>query len=240
MVKLSLRKIGKNVDNTQVARKLVTISETKSYVIEQFRTIRTNIKFSMPGEPLKTILITSSTPGEGKSTNAANLGVVFAQEDKRVLIIDGDMRKPTLHHTFKTFNKVGLSNILARRSALHEAVQETFVVGLDVITSGPIPPNPAELLSSKGLDALLQQVKNDYDIIIIDSPPLLSVTDAQILANKCDGTILILNTGVVDKRAVKKAKALLAASHTKILGVVLNNYKTPSHFNYYEEYSFNE
>ncbi|WP_342575349.1 CpsD/CapB family tyrosine-protein kinase [Solibacillus sp. FSL K6-1781] len=240
MVKLSLRKIGKNVDNTQVARKLVTISETKSYIIEQFRTIRTNIKFSMPGEPLKTILITSSTPGEGKSTNAANLGVVFAQEDKRVLIIDGDMRKPTLHHTFKTFNKVGLSNILARRSALHEAVQETFVVGLDVITSGPIPPNPAELLSSKGLDALLQQVKNDYDIIIIDSPPLLSVTDAQILANKCDGTILILNTGVVDKRAVKKAKALLAASHTKILGVVLNNYKTPSHFNYYEEYSFIE
>ena len=240
MVKLSLRKKRKNVENTQIARKLVTISETKSYIIEQFRTIRTNIKFSMPDEPLKTILITSSTPGEGKSTNAANLGIVFAQEDKRVLIIDADMRKPTLNHTFKTFNKVGLSNILARKSALHEAVQETFVVGLDVITSGPIPPNPAELLSSKGLDDLLQHVKNDYDIIIIDSPPLLSVTDAQILANKCDGTIMILNTGVVDKRVVKKAKALLAATHTKILGVILNNYKTPSHYNYYEEYNFTD
>lgn len=240
MVKLSLRKKKNFVQNPQIARKLVTISETKSYIIEQFRTIRTNIKFTMPDEPLKTILITSSTPGEGKSTNAANIGVVFAQEDKRVLIIDADMRKPTLHHTFKTFNKVGLSNILARKSALHEAVQETFVIGLDVITSGPIPPNPAELLSSKVLDALLQHVKNDYDMIIIDSPPLLSVTDAQILANKCDGTIIILNTGVVDKRAVKKAKALLSASRTKILGVVLNNYKTPSHYNYYEEYSFDE
>lgn len=240
MMKWRLKKKKSVLQNLQIGRKLVTISETKSHIIEQFRTLRTNIKFSMPDEPLKTILVTSSTPGEGKSTNAANLGVVFAQEDKRVLIIDADMRKPTLHHTFKTFNKVGLSNILARRSALHEAVQETFIVGLDVITSGPIPPNPAELLSSQGLDALLQHVKNDYDIIIIDSPPLLSVTDAQILANKCDGTILILNTGVVDKRAVKKAKALLAASRTKILGVVLNNYKTPSHFNYYEEYSFVE
>lgn len=240
MVKWNLKKKKNVVQNSQIARKLVTISETKSYIIEQFRTIRTNIKFSMPDKPLKTILITSSTPGEGKSTNAANLGVVFAQEDKRVLIIDADMRKPTLHHTFKTFNKVGLSNILARKSELHDAVQETFIVGLDVITSGPIPPNPAELLSSQGLDALLQHVKNDYDIIIIDSPPLLSVTDAQILANKCDGTILILSTGIVDKRAVKKAKTLLDASHTKILGVVLNNYKTPSHYNYYEDYSFTE
>ena len=240
MVKRSSKKKKNVLQKSQFARKLVTVSETKSHIIEQFRTIRTNIKFSMPDEPLKTILITSSTPGEGKSTNAANLGVIFAQEDKRVLIIDADMRKPTLHHTFKTFNKVGLSNILARRSALHDAVQETFIVGLNIITSGPIPPNSAELLSSQGLDVLLQHVKNDYDIIIIDSPPLLSVTDAQILANKCDGTIMILNTGVVDKRAVKKAKALLAASHTKILGVVLNNYKTPSHHNYYEEYSFKD
>ncbi|MER2029110.1 MAG: CpsD/CapB family tyrosine-protein kinase [Solibacillus sp.] len=240
MVRLNLRKKKKVLQDSNVARKLVTFTETKSHIIEQFRTIRTNIKFSMPVEPLKTILITSSTPGEGKSTNAANLGVVFAQEDKRVLIIDADMRKPTLHHTFKTFNKVGLSNILARRSALHDAVQETFIVGLDVITSGPIPPNPAELLSSQGLDTLLQHVKNDYDIIILDSPPLLSVTDAQILANKCDGSIMILNTGVVDKRAVKKAKALLSASHTKILGVVLNNYKTSKQLNYYNGYRYAE
>lgn len=240
MVKLGLRKRKKTLQNSNIARKLITITETKSHVIEQFRTIRTNIKFSMPDEPLKTILVTSSTPGEGKSTNAANLGVVFAQEDKRVLIIDADMRKPTQHHTFKTFNKVGLSNVLARRSTLQDAIQETFIVGLDVITSGPIPPNPAELLSSQGLDALLQEVKNQYDIIIIDSPPLLSVTDAQILANKCDGAMMILNTGETDKRAAKKAQTLLAAAHTKILGVVLNNYKTKNHYNYYDGYRYSE
>lgn len=127
--------------SAQIARKLVTISETNSYIIEQFRTLRTNISYSMPEQPLKTILITSSTPGEGKSTNAANLGIVFAQEGKRVLIIDGDMRKPTLHQTFKKFNKVGLSNLLLKKAAVYEAVQDTFVVGLNVITSGPTQKN---------------------------------------------------------------------------------------------------
>ncbi|MEK3766874.1 CpsD/CapB family tyrosine-protein kinase [Solibacillus sp. FSL K6-4121] len=230
----NLRSKKKKNSMQPVARKLVTISEPKSVVLEQFRTIRTNIKFSMPDEQLQTILITSSTPGEGKSTNAANLGVVFAQEGKRVLIIDGDMRKPTLHHTFKTFNKVGLSSILARKAAMHEAVQETFIVGLDVITSGPIPPNPSELLSARTMDILLLEVKKDYDIIIVDSPPLLSVSDAQILGSKCDGSILILNTGNVDKRAVKKAKSILDSSQTKILGVVMNNYKLPTHHYYYD------
>jgi protein-tyrosine kinase len=223
-----------------IARKLVTISDTKSFILEQFRTIRTNITFSMPDQELKTILVTSSTPGEGKSTNAANLGIVFAQEGKRVLIIDADMRKPTLHHTFKTFNKIGLSNVIAKKVAFYDAIQETFLVGLNVITSGPIPPNPSELLSSKAMDALLMDVKKDYDIIIIDSPPLLAVSDAQILANKCDGTILIVKAGVVEKSAVQKATAILSNSQSKTLGVVLNNYNVPRHRYYYEEYSFAE
>ncbi|MGN7476654.1 CpsD/CapB family tyrosine-protein kinase [Solibacillus silvestris] len=240
MFKRIRKKNKKSSRRTKLARKLVTISETKSFILEQFRTIRTNIMFLMPDQQLKTILVTSSTPGEGKSTNAANLGVVFAQEGKRVLIIDGDLRKPTLHHTFKTFNKVGLSNVIAKKAAFYDAIQETFIVGLNVITSGPIPPNPSELLSSRAMDALFLDVKKDYDVIIIDSPPLLSVSDSQILANKCDGTVLIVNAGVVDKRAVQKAKAILASSQTNILGVVLNNYETPSHHNYYEDYSFAE
>ncbi|WP_159083052.1 MULTISPECIES: CpsD/CapB family tyrosine-protein kinase [unclassified Lysinibacillus] len=239
MFRLSRKKKNK-LESSKVARKLVTISETKSFILEQFRTIRTNITFSMPDQELKTILVTSSTPGEGKSTNAANLGVVFAQEGKRVLIIDADMRKPTLHQTFKTFNKVGLSNVIAKKAAFYEAIQETFIVGLYVITSGPIPPNPSELLSSKAMDALLLDVKKDFDIIIIDSPPLLSVSDSQILANKCDGTILVVNAGVVEKSAVQKATAILSTSQSKILGVVLNNYVTPGHQKYYEEYNFVE
>jgi protein-tyrosine kinase len=237
MFRLNRKKKKDKLQSLRIARKLVAISDTKSYILEQFRTLRTNITFSMPDQELKTILVTSSTPGEGKSTNAANLGVVFAQEGKRVLIIDGDLRKPTLHETFKTFNKVGLSNVIAKKAAYYEAVQETFIVGLNVITSGPIPPNPSELLASKAMDALLLDVKKDYDIIIIDAPPLLSVSDPQILANKCDGTILIVNTGVVEKNAVQKAKTILSNSQSKILGVVLNNYKTTSHQKYYDMYS---
>ena len=152
-------------------RRLITVSDSKSIIAEQFRTIRTNIKFSVPDIDLKTILVTSSTPGEGKSTNAANLGVVFAQEGKKVLIVDADMRKPTLHHTFGIFNTVGLSTLLSRQNDYNCAIQETPIVGLFVLPSGPIPPNPTELLSSKTFDVFLEEVKNNYDIIIFDAPP---------------------------------------------------------------------
>lgn len=240
MLGLKNRKKKKRQQLSEMARKLITVSDSKSIISEQFRTIRTNITFSMPDEELKTILVTSSTSGEGKSTTAANLGVVFAQEGKRVLIIDGDLRKPTLHQTFKTFNKVGLSNVLARKVPFHEAVQEAFIVGLYVLTSGPIPPNPAELLSSTAMDTLIQDVKKDFDIIIFDAPPLLIVSDAQILSNKCDGTLLIANSGVAEKEVVQKAKAILKASQAKILGVVLNNYVSPRNKHYYDYYGYGE
>lgn len=240
MFSLKRRKNKKKLKRLKESRKLVTISETKSLILEQFRTIRTNITFSMPNQDLKTILVTSSIPGEGKSTNAANIGVVFAQGGKRVLIIDGDMRMPTLHQTFKTYNKIGLSNVIAKKAEYYEAIQETFIVGLHVMTSGSIPPNPSELLSSSALDILLLDVKKDYDIIIVDAPPLLSVSDSQILANKCDGTLLIVNTGVVEKGAVQKATAILSTSKAKVLGVVLNNYVSSSRKHYYENYSLVE
>lgn len=240
MLGLKNRKKKKKLKLSKMARKLVTVSDTRSIISEQFRTIRTNITFSRPDEELKTILVTSSTSGEGKSTTAANLGVVFAQEGKRVLIIDGDLRKPTLHQTFKTFNKMGLSNVLVRKATFNEAIQETFIVGLYVLTSGPIPPNPAELLSSTAMDTLIQDTKKDFDIIIFDAPPLLIVSDAQILSNKCDGTLLIANSGVVEKEVIQKATAILTASQAKILGVVLNNYVSPSNKHYYDYYSYEE
>ncbi|MEL3960624.1 CpsD/CapB family tyrosine-protein kinase [Lysinibacillus endophyticus] len=216
-----------------LARKLIAYSNPKSIITEQFRTIRTNIQFSMPDQEIKTILVTSSIPGEGKTTNAANLGVVFAQEGKKVLIVDADMRKPTIHHTFNLFNTVGLSNILSNQVDVLNAIQHSDINNIHIIVSGPIPPNPSELLSSKKLETFLDVVKNEYEIIIFDAPPILSVTDAQILSNKCDGTLLIVNSGYVDKADVIKAKASLEAAHAKILGVVLNNYKMPKNNNYY-------
>ena len=237
MFGLTSRKKKRKLKLSTMGRKLVTVSDTKSFISEQFRTIRTNITFSMPDQDLNTILVTSATPGEGKSTNAANLGVVFAQEGKKVLLVDADMRKPTLHYTFNVLNTLGLSTVLSRQHDMNNAIQETPLVGLSIIPSGPIPPNPAELLTSNTMDAFMEQVKRDYDIIIFDAPPILSVTDAQILSNKCDGTLLIVNYGEVEKDIVLKAKATLTASQAKILGVVLNNYKMPRNHQYYDYYS---
>ena len=186
------------------ARKVVTSVNPKSIVSEQFRTIRTNINFSLPDGELNTLLVTSASPGDGKSTIAANIAVVFAQEGKRVLLVDADMRKPTVHYTFHMTNTLGLSNLLTRQAELHEVVRPSETEGLDIITCGPIPPNPAELLGSKTMDTVMEEMKDQYDIVIFDAPPVLSVTDAQILSNKCDRYNARLKC-----RTKQKKKALL-------------------------------
>jgi len=223
-----------------VARKLVTNVNPKSIISEQFRTVRTNINFSMPDQDLKTLLFTSSTPGEGKSTCAANVAIVFAQEGKKVLLIDADMRKPTVHYTFHITNSTGLSNLLTRKWELHDVVNETEVEGLHLVTCGPIPPNPAELLGSKTMDALIEELKTHYDIIIFDAPPLLSVADAQILSNKCEGTILVLNSGMTEKANALKAKEALVSSKANILGTMLNNFVMEKDHYYYQYYGTGE
>ena len=220
--KIKSKRMKKEKKST--ARKLVTQVNVKSGVSEQFRTLRTNINFSMPDKELKTILFTSAAPGEGKSTVSANTAVVFAQEGKKVLLIDGDMRKPTTHYTFNRMNATGLSNLLTRKWEINDIIQNTDVEGLDLITSGPIPPNPAELLSSKTMDHLIEQLSAQYDLLVFDAPPVLSVTDAQILSHKCDGTILVLNAGTTEKDSVMKAKESLISSQANILGTVLNNF----------------
>ncbi|MFJ7730362.1 CpsD/CapB family tyrosine-protein kinase [Lysinibacillus sp. NPDC097231] len=216
-------------------RKLVTVANTNSIVSEQFRTIRTNITFSLPNQEIKTILVTSATPGEGKSTNVANIGVVFAQEGKKVLIVDADLRRPTMHYTFRVQNTKGLSNLLIGKYDVLEVVDSTEIPNLFVMTSGPIPHNPAELLASKTMDCIMVELMRAFDIILFDAPPVLSVTDAQILANKCNGTLLVVNSGAVERTNVIKAKERLEASKAKILGVILNNYKLP-HSLYYDQY----
>ncbi|WP_144512772.1 CpsD/CapB family tyrosine-protein kinase [Bacillus sp. FJAT-22090] len=218
------------------ARKLVTGLSSKSIVSEQFRTLRTNINFSMPDKELKTLLITSSSPGEGKSTVAANMAVVFSQEGKRVLLVDADMRKPTVHHTFHVTNTEGISNLLSRKSVLEDVVKTCEIDNLSIITCGPIPPNPAELLSSQTMQKLLGEMSNKYDLVIFDAPPVLSVTDAQILSNKCEGTVLILNSGKTEKNALLKAKETLKSSKANILGVVLNNFQLQKNHYYYQYY----
>ncbi|MEK4486908.1 CpsD/CapB family tyrosine-protein kinase [Psychrobacillus sp. FSL H8-0484] len=218
------------------ARKLVTSVSPKSIVSEQFRTIRTNINFSMQDRGLKTLLFTSSSIGEGKSTTAANVAIVFAKEGKRVLLIDSDLRKPTMHYTFHKSISPGLTNLLSGHVILEQIVKRTGVSGLYLITCGPIPSNPAELLGSSSMDTFIKEAKENYDMIIFDAPPALSVSDAQILSNKCDGTILVISSGATDKGNVVKAKEVLQASNANIIGTILNNFKLEKDHYYYQYY----
>lgn len=238
---LKKRIFKKNKQSKQsVARKLITETNPRSVVSEQFRTLRTNINFSMPDYDLKSILFTSAAPGEGKSTASANTAVVFAQQGKKVLLIDADMRKPTTHYTFSRMNATGLSNLLTRQWKIEEVIQETDIEGLHLITSGPIPPNPAELLGSKTMDTLIGTLKDKYDLLIFDAPPVLSVTDAQILAHKAEGTILVLNAGTTEKESALKAKEALVSSQANILGTVLNNFILQKDHYYYQYYGNEE
>lgn len=223
---------------TELKRSLITSKEPKSAISEQYRTIRTNIQFSSVDKDMKTIVVTSSGPGEGKSTTIANLAVVFAQQGKKVLLIDSDLRKPTVHYTFNLTNTFGLTNVLTRQAEFHEVVKESMEKNLYILTSGPIPPNPAELLGSKTMEHLLKELHEEYDMILFDTPPLLAVTDAQILASKSDGAILVVSSGKTETEQALKAKELLNAAKSHIIGVVLNNkklQKNTQHYYYYGE-----
>jgi len=225
----------------QRARKLVVAANPKSVVSEQFRTLRSNITFSAVDRELKTILVTSALPGDGKSTISANLATLFAQDGKRVLFIDADMRKPTVQYTFSLTNAAGLSTVLTQQKLAGEVIRESEVSSnLHIMTSGPIPPNPAELLGSRSMTILMNEMAQQYDLIVFDAPPVLSVTDAQLLANKVDGTLLVVNTGVTEKENIEKAKNLLGNAQARILGAVMNNFKLDKDHYYYQYYGTEE
>lgn len=215
-------------------RHLIAKLNPRSPISEQYRTIRTNLQFSSVDEPLQSILITSPGPAAGKSITAANVAVVYAQQEKRTLLIDADMRKPTVHYTFRLDNLRGLSNVLVGDSTLENAVEKTDVDHLDVLSSGPIPPNPAELLASKRMEDVLKHAKQLYDFIIFDTPPVLAVTDAKILANVVDGTLIVLRSGVTNMDDAERTKEVFKDSRAKLLGAVLNDRKkSESSYHYY-------
>lgn len=224
----------KTQKSNSFSRNLITQTDPRSPISEQYKTIRTNIQFSVTDSEIRSIVVTSSGPEEGKSTTIANLAVVFAQQGKKVLLVDADMRKPTVHYTFRLDNIFGLTNILTKQRKLSDTYQATEIDNLYVLSCGPIPPNPAELLASQAMDELLKDAYQTFDMILFDTPPVLAVTDAQILASKANGTILVVHSQKTITDAAIKAKELLQSANSKLLGVVLNQRKQKdSHYYYY-------
>lgn len=229
--------MSKQKSTTRSKRHIIAKTEPKSPITEQYRTIRTNIQYSSVDNAIRSIVVTSAGPGEGKSTTIANLAIVFAQQGKKTLLIDADLRKPTTHYTFQLSNTVGLTSVLTKQVHLMDAIHATDVEDLFVLTSGPIPPNPSELLASVSMEYVLKEAYEYYDVILFDTPPILGVTDAQILANLTDGSILVTSSGTTDRDGAIKAKDLLSHAKAKLLGVVLNNKKIDKDIHYYYYYA---
>ncbi|MFX3632353.1 MAG: CpsD/CapB family tyrosine-protein kinase [Candidatus Pristimantibacillus sp.] len=202
--------------------RLVVSVNSDSPVSEAYRMLRTNIQFSSVDVAIKVLMVASAQAGEGKSTVICNLAIAYAQEGKRVLLIDADLRKPSIHRIFNQTNRLGLSNILSSQNSLQEVVKETFVENLDLITSGPTPPHPAEMLGSMKMKSLLEELRESYDMVLFDTPPILAVTDGLIVSSLCDGVVIVIHSGKVKKVHVRKAKEKLDYVQANIIGAVFN------------------
>jgi capsular exopolysaccharide synthesis family protein len=201
-------------------------------VIEAFKTLRTNILYSSLDKKLKTIMITSAEPGEGKTTTSCNLAISFSKDGKRTLLIDCDLRKPSTHRKFNISNLSGLTDVLVGEKKLEMAISN-YSENLDILTSGTNAPNPTEILGSKNMESFLEKLKDLYEIIIIDSAPLNVVSDSQILGAKMDGVLMIIRANKTKKDSIMEAKDLLEKVNANLLGVVLNGVEVNHRKSYY-------
>ncbi|WP_434716863.1 CpsD/CapB family tyrosine-protein kinase [Lacticaseibacillus paracasei] len=200
---------------------LVTFAEPKHVVSEQFRTVRTNIEFAGAAlDKCQVVMFTSSAMSEGKSTVSANVAVTWAQAGKKVLLIDADLRRPTVHATFRKLNLDGVTTVLTGKAKPEEVIEQTFVTNLSVISSGAVPPNPSELLNSKRMADLLDWARQNFDIIVLDTPPVLAVSDVQVLVPKTDGVVVVANIGKTLKGDLRRTVEVLKLAKAKILGSV--------------------
>ncbi|OUL07915.1 hypothetical protein B0533_11800 [Sedimentibacter sp. SX930] len=218
------KKNTKKAKKSSRAHGLITLAMPSSLSSEQFRTLRTNIQFSMVDKKLKSLAVLSATSAAGKSTVAANLAVTFALQGNQVLLVDCDLRRPSVHREFGIHNDEGLTNLLANHvgKGIDDYLHTSEVPGLSILTGGPVPPNPAELLSSNRMKQLETDVAERFDLVIYDTPPLLGFTDGQILSGRVDGSIFVVHFGEDTKEDVVKASDSLKMVNANVLGVVYN------------------
>lgn len=203
-------------------RNLITYSNPESIISEQFRTIRTNIHFLNENEKNNLLVVSSPGRSEGKSTIVANTAISVAQQKEKVLLIDGNLRNPCIHQLFKVSNEVGLTDVLSENTPFCEAITKCNIDNLDLLTSGPIPLDPAELLESEKMKELLSHIKPLYDLILVDSPSVLEVTDTKVLANLCDGVILVVQKAKTKLEAAQESKKVLEFAKAPLVGVIVN------------------
>jgi capsular exopolysaccharide synthesis family protein len=229
--------LGNGAGGRRNRNALVTLTEAHSVGAESFRNLRTNVRFVRHGEGATEMVVTSPAPQEGKSFTAANLAIALAQQGVRTLLVDADMRRSVQHLQFGLDKSPGLSELVLDDSMLDEAVRRTEVDGLDVLPAGRQPPNPAELVGSPRMETLLEVLRDRYDSIVIDSPPMLAVTDASVLGLKTDGVILVVRAEKTEKDAINLAIQQLQHVGARILGVVVNDAKPDGpYYAYYRKY----
>lgn len=232
------------LEGKRIETRLITHFDPKSPISEAYRTLRTNIQFSKAGKSIRSILITSSGPKEGKSTTVANLAITHAQLNASTVIVDTDLRRPVMHHIFGVEKDVGVTNYLVQNRSLKDVVKPTMVENLFLIPSGPLPPNPSELLASQKMKELIQNLLSEFDVVIFDSPPVIAVTDAQLIAAQVDGTVLVVKAEQTKREMLSRSVQLLKTVNANLLGYVFNSvilrkglgYDYYYYYHYYEYY----
>ena len=234
--------VAKDLNESELKKietRLVTHFSPKSPISESYRSIRTNIQFSKIDDPPKVILVSSSIPKEGKSTTVCNLAVTISQSGNRTLIVDGDLRRPVIHKKFNLLREIGITDYLVKGKSIEEIAKKTDVENLYVITCGEIPHNPSELLGSKKMEAFIKDVRDKFDFVIIDSPPVITVTDATVLSRKVDGVIIVVSSGNVGKTEINRSAGLIQSIGSNLIGVILNSLDIKKLYgNYYYYYHY--
>jgi capsular exopolysaccharide synthesis family protein len=226
-----------SVTSSKEVVELVTQSRPQSQMAESYRALRTSLLLTSLGAPPKVILVTSALPQEGKTTTSINTAIVLAQKGTRVLLIDADLRRPSIHKTLGMGPKTGLSNVLTGNATLQQAViRSNILPTLFVLPAGPPPPNPAELLASSNMKDVLAELREQYDHIVVDTPPTLSVTDAVVMSTRADAVVLVIRSGQTTKQALRRSRELLMQVNARIAGVLLNavDLSSPDYYYYYE------
>jgi len=217
---------------------VVTQSRPQSQMSESYRALRTSLLLTSVGAPPKIILITSALPREGKTTTSVNTAIVLAQKGTRVLLIDADLRRPSIHKALGISSRIGLSNVLTGGATIQQAtVRSPLMPNLYILPAGPPPPNPAELMASAQMVDLLAELRDQYDHVIVDTPPTLSVTDAVVLSTRADAVVLVIRSAQTTKPALRRARDILAQVNARVAGVLLNAVDLDSaDYYYYYEY----